>query len=305
MELLLGTLLAADRIAYGYHCLDEGIQVHGAGQEIGRIPGGILVIAVEADVIDFVVALGEHLIFPGAEGRHIAPGGTAGDQLNGGICPLHQLAGFAGDTAVLRGGTVTHLPGTVHFIAQAPQLNVERILCTVADAQIAPVAAGGMISILHHVPRRIRSTGAQVDGIHDLGIRSLCPPVEFVEADFVGFRGEPGQIQLLGPLRHRTDAVLPVEAGHKVAAGIADNGNAQFAHQVNYILAETIGVGSGMTGLINTAINRPSQMFNKGTVDPGIHLTNHIVPIHNQGCLLHAIHTPSTMNKMECALAGG
>ena len=80
----------------------------------------------------------------------------------------------------------------------------------------------------------------------------------------------PGQIQPLGPVFLGTDAVFPTVAGHKVAAGIPDNGDIHFLHQFQSILPETLLVSQGTIRLVDAAVNGTAQMFNEGTVDSGV-----------------------------------
>lgn len=80
-----------------------------------------------------------------------------------------------------------------------------------------------------------------------------------MHADFVGLRGKPGQIQPLGALLPGANAVLPVEAGYEIAAGIAHQRDAQLAHQLDNILAKTLLIRLGMTRLIDAAVHRPAR----------------------------------------------
>ncbi|MNC77574.1 hypothetical protein D3C75_1295540 [compost metagenome] len=64
---------------------------------------------------------------------------------------------------------MANLPGTVHFIAEAPGFDPVRLLVTMTDTHIAPVAAGRMIGIFHNLPRVIDALCPQIDGPHDIG----------------------------------------------------------------------------------------------------------------------------------------
>ena len=289
IDLLFAVLFALHRVADGYDRLDEGVQVHIAGQEIRRLIAGIAIVAVQAHIIDLIVAFVQHLVLPAAEGAHFVRRGTAGHQLDGGVYPLHHLARFAGGTAVFRGRLVAHLPGAVHFVAKAPELDAEGILRAVLNAQVAPVAAGGVVGIFHHVPGGVRAPGAQIDGVHDLRIRFLGPVHKFMETDLVGFRGEPCQIKPLRALIAWPNAVFPVEARHKVAARITHHRHPQLAYHVDHIATETVFIRRGMTRLINAAVHGASQMLNKGTVNSWVDLSDGKVPVHNQFGLFHVL----------------
>ena len=182
---------------------------------------------------------------------------------------------------------MTHLPGAVHFVAQAEQLDAEGLLRAVPDTHIRELAAAFVVGVFHHVPGLFGAAGAQVDGVHHLGIGFLRPVREFMQADFVGLGGEPGQIQALGPLLPGADGVLPVETRHEVAAGIAHHGHADFPNLFQYIFAEALLVRQGVAWLINAAVHRAAQMFNEGTVHPGVDLPDAVVFIQGHRCLFH------------------
>ena len=291
VHLLFRMLLALDGIADGSHGLDEIIQIQGGGQEVFRFVMGIAIIAVQGHIIHIVIAFRQHLVFPFAEGGHAGAGGTAGHGFDGIVGPLHHLGCFVGNAAVFHSGLGAHLPRAVHFIAQAPQFDIEGVFGAVFDAQIAPVAAALVIGIFHHIPGRIGATGAQVHRVHHFGARFLGPGTEFMQAHFVGFGGFPGQVQPMGTFCHRTDGIFPVEAGHKIAAGITHNGHVQGLHQIDHILAEAQLIRRGMTGLINAGVYRTAQVFNEGTVNALVNIGNHIVLVQNQLSVLHKRHS--------------
>ena len=289
VDLLLAVLLALHRIADGNDRLDEGVQIHITGQEIRRLIAGIAVVAVQAHIIDLIVAFVQHLVLPAAEGAHFVRRGAAGHQLDVGVYPLHHLARFAGGTAVFRGRLVAHLPGAVHFVAKAPELDAEGILRAVLDAQVAPIAAGGMIGVFHHIAGGVRSAGTQIDGVHHFRIGFFRPVHKFMQTDLVCFRGKPGQIQPFGALVARAYAVLPVEAGHKIAARIAHHRHSQPAHHLDYVAPESVLIRRRMSRLINAAVYGPAQMLNKGTINSGVDLSNGKISVHNQFGLFHVL----------------
>ena len=77
---------------------------------------------------------------------------------------------------------------------------------------------------------------------------SFAPGVKLMKADLIGLQGTPGPVQPDGPLVPGTDAVLPAEAGDEVAAGVADQGDAQRTDQVEHVLPEAAAVGAGWPG---------------------------------------------------------
>ena len=278
-------LLSLNRVADGDHRPDEGVQVHAPGQEARRVACRIPVIAVEGYVIDVVVALLQHGQLPVPEGGHVIAGGPAGDQLDGGIHPLHELRGFVGGPAVLPGRLVAHLPGAVHFVAQTPEPDVQRVLRPVPDPHVAEPGPAGMVGVLHDVPGVLRPPGPQVDRVHDPGIRLPGPVREFMQAHLVGLRGEPGQVQPAGPVR--AHAVLPVEAGHEVAPGIPHHRNAQPPDHFQHVPAKALLVRQGMPRLIDAAVDGPAQVLDEGSEKTGVDPSDGVVLIQYDPCLLH------------------
>ena len=285
-------LPAADGVADRDDFPDEIIQVHAAGQEAGRVAGGVAVVPVQRNIVNVLVALVQHLVFPAAESRHLMGAAAAGHDFNVRIHPFHHLGGFVGCPAVFIGGLLAHLPGAVHFVSEAPEFDVEGVLRPVFDAQVAPVAAAFMVAVFHHIPRGVRPPGAEVHGVHDFRVRLLRPFAEFVQAHLVGLRGAPGQVQPLRPLIPRADGIFPVEPGNKVAARIANHRDAEFPYLPDHVPPETVFVRGGMAGLINPTVHRPAQVLDKGTVHSGIDFADGKVLIQNHFCFLHENFNP-------------
>ena len=162
---------------------------------------------------------------------------------------------------------MAHLPGAVHLVAQAPDLKIVGLGHAVGNAQVAVLAAGGVVAVLHQAAGRVDAPGAQVHGHHHLGPGLFGPAGEFVHADEVGLGAAPGQVQALGALGHRAHAVLPEIVGDKIAAWVADNGHADLPDQIQHVPAEALLIGGGMAGLVNAAINSAAQVFNKRAID--------------------------------------
>ena len=211
VDLLLLMLLALHSVADGDHRMDKIIQIHAPGQEAGSVIGGIAVVAVQGNIINVLIALIQHSEFPVPEGRHLGRGRAARHQFDGGIHPLHHLSSFIGNMSVFHGSFMSHLPGTVHFIAKAPHFDAQRILFPVFDPHVAELASALMVRVFHDIPGVFRSAGAQIDGIHDLAADLSGPVSEFMQAYFITFRCEPGQVQPPGPLVPGTYRILPVE----------------------------------------------------------------------------------------------
>ena len=146
-----------------------------------------------------------------------------------------------------------------------------------------------MIGILHNIPCLFRASCTEVDGIHHFRTGFLRPVCKFMKPDFIGFRGEPGQVKPLRSVFHRSDAVLPVEAGYKITAGITHNRDSELLYRINDIRAKTGFVRQRMTGFINASVYRPAQMFDKGPENPVINSADLIILIQYYFCLFHQI----------------
>ena len=120
----------------GHDPLDERVHVDGRREEALRVAVVLLVVRVHRDVVDLVVRVGEHLVLPGAEGRHAAARAADRDQLDRVVDELHRLGGLLGEPPVLGGGLVADLPRAVEFVAEAPELDVEGVLRAVGDAPV-------------------------------------------------------------------------------------------------------------------------------------------------------------------------
>ena len=182
---------------------------------------------------------------------------------------------------------MAHLPGAVHLVAEAPELDSKRIAGTVSDAHVAEFAAAGVIGVFHDIAGILRPPGTQVDGVHELCIRLLGPVGKFMKAYRIRFRGEPGKIQPLGAVG--SHAVLPVEAGDKVAAGIADYGDAEIAHLFQHVFAKALFIRHGVTGLVNPAVHCAAQMLNEGAVKARVDPADDVIFIKNNSRRFHDI----------------
>ena len=257
-------------IAEGADFLDEGVHLVGSGEEAGGVAVAVAEVGVDGEVVDVVEGVVEDGRLPGAEARHAAMAGAADDQLDGRIDPLHQLGGLGGDSAVLLGGLVAHLPGAVHLVAEAPEFHAVRLLKAVSPPQIAPGGAAGMVAVLDQVAGGIRPAGAEIDRQHRLGLGGAAPGDELVGAELVGLGRLPGEIEAARPLLARPDAVFPVVTGDEVAAGIAHHRHVQLGKESEDIVAEAVGVGGRMAGLIDAFVDAAAKVFGKAAKETGI-----------------------------------
>ncbi len=112
-----------------------------------------------------------------------------------------------------------------------------------------------------------------------------------MQADFIGFCGQPSQVQTLWSVWDGANRIFPVEAGNKVAAGVADDGDIQFSHQIHYITAKTLRVCCGVAGFINAAIDAAAQMFDKVSVQAFVDSPDGIITVELHACFFHAAYS--------------
>lgn len=93
---------------------------------------------------------------------------------------------------------------------------------------------------------------------------------EFIGSELIAFTGAPGQVDAGRAFVFRADAVFPVIAGNKVAAGPADDGGIEFLGAFDNIFAKTLFISQRGTRFIETAVDAASQMFCKVAIDQGL-----------------------------------
>ena len=174
---------------------------------------------------------------------------------------------------------MTDLPGTVHFVAEAPHFHAVGLFRAVAAAQIAERGAARKIHIFEEIAGIIQTTGTEIDGEHHLDAGHLRPVGEFIDADLVGFLGAPGEIEPDGTLVARPNAVFPAIGRNEVAAGVANGGNFQVLHEFQNVPAEAVRVRLRMAGLIDAAIDGTPHMFDEGGIKTIVDAPNPEVPV--------------------------
>ena len=174
------------------------------------------------------------------------------------------LGGLVGEMAVFVGGLVADLPGAVHLVAEAPELDVPRLLAAVLLAQVAPVGAARVVDVFDEVARLVEAARAEVDRQHHLGADRLAPVGEFVDADLRCVRtcarrgraasgaGRAG--------RCRLPSCRPRRNCRRDSGTIGD---VEVAHQLEHVAAHAVRVGGRMAGLVDAGIDRAAEMLEK------------------------------------------
>ena len=237
--------------------VDVILNIGRTAEQLRIVAGGRTVIVMHGDKIKRIVALLQHFQIPLwimiEEGR----GGGTHRRFNAAVHPFHRFGHLIGQHAVpsriLFPGT--DLPGAVHLIAKIPGFHLIRFLPAVLPAQIGPIGSSRMVCVFRDVDGVLQRARAQVDRVHGLR-RNLFRPLQvFVVSHVIWNILKPGQIQVRLALLHGADGILPLPAGHKVAAGQAKSRQPGFPQCVHEIAAEALCVCRGMLGVVHAAVD--------------------------------------------------
>ena len=182
----------------------------------------------------------------------------------------HLLGDVARLAPVFARLQLADLPGAVHLVAQAPVAHVVRLLVAVRAAQVAPLRAAIEVAVLDVGDRHLRRAGAEVHAEQRLGPDRAAPVDELVGAELIRLQRIPRPLEHRRPLRLRTDAVEPVVAGDEVAAGIADDRNAQLLHLARDVRAESLGVGQTRAGLVDARVDGAAEVLQERAQHPPV-----------------------------------
>src|SRR5690606_22651270 len=199
----------------------------------------------------------------------------------------HRLGRLVGEMAVFGRGLVTDLPGTIHLIAEAPELHAPWLAPTVAGPQVTPVGAAGMVAVFEEAARRIEAARAEIDRKHHLGPGGRAPVGEFVDADLVRFARAPGEIEPHRTALLRSDAILPIIGGDEIAPGIAHDRDAQLADTLEHVAAEAPGVGARVPGLVDPGVDSSAEMLEEGAVETVVDSGDRKIPVRRHRRLHH------------------
>ena len=279
----LGRVLARRyAIGHGHDFLDRLVHLLYAAKKLGRGVAPVFKIGVQRDEVHVVKAMLQHRVFPLAVGGHVVRRRAAGSELDGRVHQAHELGGFVGDAAVFVGGFGADLPGAVHLVAQAPELDVVRCRHAVRFAQVGQSGAAGVVAVLDEFTGFVGAARAQVDGPHGFDVGGLAPFHELVGAELVGFGAGPGQVQAHRAVGRGANTVFPVIARYKVAAGVAHDGGAEFAGQLHHVAAKAACIGRGVAGFIDTGVDRAAQVFDKTAEDAPVKVRDGEVAVDDQ-----------------------
>ena len=283
---LVRPLDGGDVVGGGHDRADEAVHVLRAGQEGVEITVDGLVVGVRRDVLDEVEAAVEHDPFPGREGRHRPVRGAAGDELEGLVEALHRAGGLFGQTGILLGRLVPHLPRSVHLVAEAPDPHVVGVGVAVLRPPVRELDAGLGVAVLQQLDRLGDAPGPEVDGEHRLDAEPRRPRQEVIGADLVGLDGPPREVESRGPVLLGADPVLPPVVGDEVATGVAHDRGSELTHELSHVGAEAVLVGGRVIRLVDAGVDAAAHVLDEGPEDPAVER-----PHRERGIEPHGRHT--------------
>ena len=123
-------------------------------------------------------------------------------------------------------------------------------------AQIAPVAAGGMLQYSTKLRASSRPREPRLMASIGFVLAFLHQSTNSMDADLVGLRVWPGKVEARRALLARANPVFPIIGRDEIAAGIAANGSVEIADQIEDILAESVLDRPSGDGLIEAPVDR-------------------------------------------------
>ena len=293
----LGALFGLDVADGGAHGVDELRHVVGAAQKVEQrvfVALFIFVIAVHGQKVRLVVGIFQHDAVPFGIGGHIAVAAAAHHQLGGArlvrlfvFRPAQHARRLQCLFAVALRVQPADLPFAVHLVADAPVSDAVRGVGGVFAAEIGKIGARGVIAVFKQLQRVLRGARAHIDGEHGLDLRLFAPAHELVGAELVALYAHPGEVQAGGAGSLVADAVLPVVPGNEVAAGVADDGHAQFADELQHVLPEAVGIRGGVPRLVDAAVYGAAEVLDERAVDMRVYLPDGHVPVCKYFDLVH------------------
>jgi len=179
---------------------------------------------------------------------------------------------------------VAYLPGSIQLVAQAPQFDVERIRVAVLLAQIRKEGAAGVVGVLHEFTGRVHAAGTQIDGFHDLHPGLPGPVHKLVQTEGIGFQGVPGTVQAARPGFDRANSILPVVAGDKISARVADHCGTELLDEFHHVPTESVFVRLGVAGLVDAGVDAAAHVFHEGAEDPAGDPADGEVAVNDNPC---------------------
>ena len=126
---------------------------------------------------------------------------------------MHELGGFEREFAVVFRAAMSHLPGAVHFVAEAPVGNFPGRFAAIFFTQARRRGVAREIDVLDPLLCVVPGTCAEVGA--DIRFRADARNVveKLVRAESIVFDGAPSHFEASRTFIARPDAVAPVVIG--------------------------------------------------------------------------------------------
>ena len=168
-----------------------------------------------------------------------------------------------------------------------------RVFIAVSLTEITVIGTTLKVTVFQKIFRILRSSCSQVYCHHHIAAGFSGPVHKLIESKLVCLDDTPGQLRSGRTLSFRSDAVLPTESGYKISARITNDRYLKLPYQFQSILPESLLIRKGAAFLINPLINRTSEMFYKGTIDPFVCFSGEEIFVHDDLRFFHCKNPPA------------
>src|SRR5204863_184090 len=220
------------------HALDQGRADPDRALGLVRLEHrGVVVGAARVEVdrveVDELGEAGQRDLVP------LAPAVLAtADELDRRIGALHDHGERARLLHVVVRIHVADLPAAVHLVAECPVAHAIGLGVSVLAAQIRPRGVADAVAVLDPRLGLVHRARAHVHADERLGAEHAAILDELVGAEAIRLLGIPRQLAAPRSLVSRPDAVEPVVAAHEVAAGPAEDRDAQGSRGIERVARE-------------------------------------------------------------------
>ena len=166
------------------------------------------------------------------------------------------------------------LPRAVHFVSNAPVLDVVGILVSVGNAKVGPVGSAWIVAVFNHVACILWCSCPHVYGSKNFSSRFFCPVNKFVNTNFIWFYCVPCAVKADRPFVLWSDSVLPVVAAQKVSARIANEGHIKVLYKIDDISPESLAVCRRVAWFIDSRVYCAAKMFDERTEQVAVHFSD-------------------------------
>ena len=195
MDPLFGMLLRTHCVADADYAGDEIIHSLGICKKIRRVICSIAIILMQRHVINQIVTFVQNCIFPVSESRHAKERASTGNRLDLRIQHFHNTGGLRCCPSIFICSLVSHLPWTIHFISQAPGLNVVRLCMAVGLTHVAVIGTALKITVFQKVSGFLRSSCSKIHCHHNICVCFLRPVHKLVQAKVIVLDHTPGKFR--------------------------------------------------------------------------------------------------------------